>query len=166
MFTKAMRGDFLAGPLSAADFALYPLVAFLKRCEIKLPDLDADGMLTPEFRAWKARIEALPYFDKTDSAALEGKLRTAMELTTTAFADNGVDPGRIRVRRDRSRHARASFPATAIPISRGADCPPGTRSLALAVPRPGRAVARRRRQQGRPRWCRRRCRASTSSIGC
>lgn len=65
LFTKAMRGDFLVGPLSAADFALYPMVAFLKRCELKLPDLDADGMLTPEFRAWKGRIEDLPYFEKT-----------------------------------------------------------------------------------------------------
>jgi glutathione S-transferase len=65
MYAKAMRGEFLAGPLSAADFALYPLVAFLKRCEMKLSDLDADGMLTPELKAWKARIEALPYFDKT-----------------------------------------------------------------------------------------------------
>jgi glutathione S-transferase len=65
LFTRAMRGDFLAGPLSAADFAFYPLVAFHKRCEIRLPDLDADGMLTPELRAWKARIEALPFFTKT-----------------------------------------------------------------------------------------------------
>ncbi len=60
-----MRGEFLAGPLSAADFALYPLVALLKRCELKLPDLDADGMLTPEIAAWKARIEGLAYFDVT-----------------------------------------------------------------------------------------------------
>ena len=65
LFTKAMRGEFLAGPLSAADFALYSLVALLPRCEIKLPDLDADGMLTPELRAWKGRIERLPYFEKT-----------------------------------------------------------------------------------------------------
>ena len=66
MFTKAMRGDFLAGPLSAADFALYPLVAFLYRAQkMKLPDLDADGMLTPQLRAWKARIEALSFLDKT-----------------------------------------------------------------------------------------------------
>jgi glutathione S-transferase len=66
MFTKAMRGDYLAGPLSAADFAFYPLVAFLYRAQkMKLPDLDADGMLTPELRAWKARVEALPFFDKT-----------------------------------------------------------------------------------------------------
>jgi glutathione S-transferase len=65
LFTKSMCGDFLVGPLSAADFAFYPLVAFTKRCETKMPDLDAEAMLTPELRAWKARIEALPYFDKT-----------------------------------------------------------------------------------------------------
>jgi glutathione S-transferase len=65
LFTKAMRGDFLAGPLSAADYTLFPFVAALARAEMKLPDLDADGMLTPELRAWKKRIEALPYFDKT-----------------------------------------------------------------------------------------------------
>jgi len=65
MFTRSMRGEFLVGALSAADYAFYPLVAFMKRCETKLPDLDSDGMLTPELRAWKARIEALPYLDKT-----------------------------------------------------------------------------------------------------
>ena len=66
MFSNAMRGDYLAGPLSAADFAFYPMVAFLYRAQkMKLPDLDADGMLTPKLRAWKARIEALPFFDKT-----------------------------------------------------------------------------------------------------
>jgi glutathione S-transferase len=64
-FGGAMRGDYLAGPLSAADFALYPMVAFLKRAQLKLPDLDADGMLPPPIAAWKARIEALPFFDKT-----------------------------------------------------------------------------------------------------
>jgi glutathione S-transferase len=62
---KAMRGDYLAGPMSAADFALYPMVALLKRAQMKLPDLDADGMLPPAIKAWKARIEALPFFDKT-----------------------------------------------------------------------------------------------------
>jgi glutathione S-transferase len=65
LFTRYLAGDFLAGPLSAADYAFYSLVALINRCEIKLPDLDADGMLTPQLRAWKARIEALPYFEKT-----------------------------------------------------------------------------------------------------
>ena len=65
LFTKAMRGEFLAGTLSAADYAFYPLVAFMNRSETKLPNLNADGMLTPQLAAWKARIEALPYFDGT-----------------------------------------------------------------------------------------------------
>jgi glutathione S-transferase len=65
LFARYMRGDFLAGPLSAADFALYPLVAFLDRCAIKLADFDPKSVMTPEFAGWKARIEALPYFDKT-----------------------------------------------------------------------------------------------------
>ncbi len=65
LVSRAMRGDYLAGPLSAADYALYTLLAFVWRSEIKLPDLDADGMLTPQLALWKARIEALPYFDKT-----------------------------------------------------------------------------------------------------
>lgn len=65
LFSREMRGDYLAGPLSAADYALYTLVAFVWRCEMKLPDLDADGMLTPQLKRWRARIEALPYFDKT-----------------------------------------------------------------------------------------------------
>ncbi|NDP43310.1 MAG: glutathione S-transferase family protein [Aromatoleum sp.] len=65
LFTKAMRGEFLAGPLSAADYAFYPMVAFMKRCEVKMPEFDSDALLTPGLRAWKARIEALPHFDKT-----------------------------------------------------------------------------------------------------
>jgi len=66
LFTRGMRGDFLAGPLSAADFALYPLVAYLYRAQkVRLPDLDVDAMLTPELRAWKARVEALPFFEAT-----------------------------------------------------------------------------------------------------
>ncbi len=66
MLTRSMRGPYLAGPLSAADFALYPLVAFIYRAQqARMPELGADGMLTPELRAWKARIEALPFFAKT-----------------------------------------------------------------------------------------------------
>jgi glutathione S-transferase len=65
LFTKAMRGDYLAGPLSAADFAFYPYTCYLPRCKLKIPDLDVDGMFTPELRAWRARIERLPFLDKT-----------------------------------------------------------------------------------------------------
>ena len=65
LFARAMRGEFLAGPLSAADYALYPLVAFLDRCVRKLPDFDPAALLPPPLAAWKARIEALPYLDLT-----------------------------------------------------------------------------------------------------
>ena len=65
LFAAAMQGDFLAGPLSAADFALYPLVAFLDRCRVKLPDFDGAALLPPPLAAWKARVEALPYLAAT-----------------------------------------------------------------------------------------------------
>jgi glutathione S-transferase len=63
--TRYLKGDFLVGPLSAADFSLYPPVAFMWRCKVKLPDFDAEGLLTPELSAWKKRMEALPYLEKT-----------------------------------------------------------------------------------------------------
>jgi glutathione S-transferase len=66
MLSTAMRGDHLAGALSAADYALYPLVAFIYRArQTKMPELDADALMTPQLRAWKARIESLPYFATT-----------------------------------------------------------------------------------------------------
>jgi glutathione S-transferase len=66
VFARMLRGEYLAGPLSASDFALYPLVAFLFRAEQKrLPDLGASAMLPPEIAAWKARIESLPFLDRT-----------------------------------------------------------------------------------------------------
>jgi len=65
MIAASMRGDYLAGPLSAADFALYPLVAYLDRCALKLPGFDPAALMPAALVAWKARIEALPYFDAT-----------------------------------------------------------------------------------------------------
>jgi glutathione S-transferase len=66
MLARTMRGDYLAGTLSAADFALYPLVAFLFRVEQKkLPDLDAAAMLPPPVAAWRTRIGSLPFLDRT-----------------------------------------------------------------------------------------------------
>jgi glutathione S-transferase len=66
LFTRSMRGEFLGGALSAADFTFYPYIAFLWRIEEKkLPVLGAESMLSPELRAWKARMEALPFFERT-----------------------------------------------------------------------------------------------------
>jgi glutathione S-transferase len=65
LFARSLAGEFLAGPLSAADYALYPTVAFLDRCKIKLPDFDPLALMPAPFAAWKARVEALPHFAAT-----------------------------------------------------------------------------------------------------
>jgi glutathione S-transferase len=59
------RGDYLAGPLSAADLTLYPMVALALRCEYKKPDVDVRAALPPQFDGWMQRIQSLPYFSKT-----------------------------------------------------------------------------------------------------
>ena len=51
--------------LTAADFALYPMVATLARCDLKKPDLKMVASRPAKIAAWAKRIEALPYFEKT-----------------------------------------------------------------------------------------------------
>jgi glutathione S-transferase len=65
LWESLMRGDYLAGELSAADFTLYPLLALSLRCEKKKPDIDLRSIIGPRVTAWMKRIEALPYFQKT-----------------------------------------------------------------------------------------------------
>jgi glutathione S-transferase len=65
LWESLLRGDYLAGELSAADFTLYPLIALTLRMERKKPDLDVRGMIGAKVTAWIKRIEALPYFQKT-----------------------------------------------------------------------------------------------------
>lgn len=60
-----LTGDFLAADLSAADFTLYPFLATHARFELRDPELGLTAARGPKTRAWMARIEALPYFDKT-----------------------------------------------------------------------------------------------------
>lgn len=61
-----MAGDYLEGnALTAADLALYPMVALSLRMDIRKPDLDVAGIYGPKLHAWRKRIEALPYFEKT-----------------------------------------------------------------------------------------------------
>lgn len=65
-YAKAMHGPWLAGPLSAADFTLYPFVAFMFRLEAtRMPELAPSQWLAPELIAWRSRIEALPWFGRT-----------------------------------------------------------------------------------------------------
>jgi glutathione S-transferase len=65
-FGRELRGAFLAGDApTAADFVLYPEVAYVKRIGEKKPEAGLEGILPPPIAEWAARIEALPYFAKT-----------------------------------------------------------------------------------------------------
>jgi glutathione S-transferase len=64
-FDKLLTRDFLAGPLSAADFALYPVFALVRRFEKKNPELGLLAASGPRLLAWMNRIEALPFYEKT-----------------------------------------------------------------------------------------------------
>ncbi|MGH2576934.1 MAG: glutathione S-transferase family protein [Actinomycetota bacterium] len=64
-FEGELRGDFLMGPLSAADHALYPLVALTLRADLKDRRTDVRGLIGPKLAEWMGRMEALPYYEKT-----------------------------------------------------------------------------------------------------
>ena len=65
-FGRELRGAFLAGEApTAADFVLYPDIAYVKRIGARKPESRLAGILPPAIAQWAARIEALPYFDKT-----------------------------------------------------------------------------------------------------
>ena len=65
-FSKELRGDYLAGDApTAADFVLYPMVAYVKRVTARKPESKLTELIPPALAAWAGRIEAMPYFDKT-----------------------------------------------------------------------------------------------------
>ncbi|MGH8584015.1 MAG: glutathione S-transferase family protein [Gammaproteobacteria bacterium] len=63
-FEGALRGDYLAGPLSAADHALYPMLALALRADLKDSGTDVRGLIGQRLAAWMGRIERLPYFQE------------------------------------------------------------------------------------------------------
>jgi glutathione S-transferase len=64
-WSREIRGDYLAGALSAVDFTLYPLVALMLRNEAKKPDLGLRERLPDPIERWMSRVESLPFFRKT-----------------------------------------------------------------------------------------------------
>lgn len=61
-----VTGPWLAGAdLSAADLTAYPHLALALRLDKRKPDLDIAGLVGPRMRAWMAKVEALPCFQKT-----------------------------------------------------------------------------------------------------
>ena len=65
-FEQQLTQSYLAGDdPSAADFVLYPLTAILLRVHAKAPAYDLASVLGDNMRAWRGRVEQLPYFAKT-----------------------------------------------------------------------------------------------------
>jgi glutathione S-transferase len=64
-FDAMATADWMAGPLSAADHAIYPVIALALRMEKRKPDLAISTRIGPRLKAWMQRFEALPCFDKT-----------------------------------------------------------------------------------------------------
>jgi glutathione S-transferase len=65
-FAKELRGDYLAGNTpTAADLVLYPMVAYVKRITARKPESKLTELIPEALAKWAARIEALPYFEKT-----------------------------------------------------------------------------------------------------
>jgi glutathione S-transferase len=65
-FAKELRGDYLAGNApTAADLVLYPMVAYVKRITARKPESKLTELVPEALAKWAARIEALPYFEKT-----------------------------------------------------------------------------------------------------
>jgi glutathione S-transferase len=61
-----LRGDYFGGGVpSAADFTLYPYVAFCKRITFRKPESKLTEAVPPKIADWAKRIESQPYFDKT-----------------------------------------------------------------------------------------------------
>jgi glutathione S-transferase len=62
---SAIVGDYLAGPISAADYTLYPEVALALRIAARRPELAASDPVGPRMQAWRTRMEALPVVQRT-----------------------------------------------------------------------------------------------------
>ena len=61
----ALTGDWLAGPLSAVDFTLYPELALVLRMASRNPGLIPEDLMGDKIAAWARRMEALPLVQKT-----------------------------------------------------------------------------------------------------
>jgi len=62
---QRLTGDYFAGPISAADFTIYPMIALMLRMDLRKPDLGVASLLGPKLTAWFKRLESLPMFTTT-----------------------------------------------------------------------------------------------------
>ena len=65
-WADALKGDFFAGGVGLVDYALFPWLRMLPRIEERAPGFGyKPADLPPQLAAWLARIEKLPYYDRT-----------------------------------------------------------------------------------------------------
>ena len=65
-FARELRGAFLAGDsLTAADFVLYPYLAYVGRLTFRKPETKLTELEPAKVVEYRKRIEALPFYDKT-----------------------------------------------------------------------------------------------------
>ncbi len=60
-----LTGEYLAGPLSLADFTAYPFLRIVRRIDDRQPKNGLGNRMPARLQAWMQRIEALPYYAKT-----------------------------------------------------------------------------------------------------
>lgn len=64
-FERIIRGPYLLGALTAADFTLYPMLAIALRLGQRFGVPGIRELIRPKLQAWMPQMEALPYFAKT-----------------------------------------------------------------------------------------------------
>lgn len=62
ILAHGFAGHFFGGDEpGAADFTLYTILGFVRRCELKLPEIAFDELIGPWFGAWMQRMDRLEY---------------------------------------------------------------------------------------------------------
>jgi glutathione S-transferase len=65
MWETMIAADYLAGPLSAVDFTLFPQIALVRRMDKRRPGIWSADLLGPRMSAWMNRMEALAVVQAT-----------------------------------------------------------------------------------------------------
>ena len=59
---SGFAGDFFGGSgPGAADFCVYTMLGFVRRCELKVPEVAFADLLGPRYGKWMERMDALPF---------------------------------------------------------------------------------------------------------
>jgi glutathione S-transferase len=62
LLARGLDGDYFGGDApGAADFTLYTILGFLRRCELKLPEIAFDDLLGSTFGPWMERMDGLAF---------------------------------------------------------------------------------------------------------